>query len=213
MIVKTKPKRMLRHVVGAAVAAIAVMAAVFSVLAFKTITAHRSPDVSSALLALHNSDSAGSAAISMDTDGRPTTPAYTILQQQVVYDTNAILYLYTWEYRGETCLAIREVREAQDVFGGWFAFTLSRHCDDSRQYALYTDQLGWKPGLFVVYGISDDAKLVDIQWQDGAASAVRAINSSYMLLTRRENAEVARADFVDSNGAILHSLIAENLRK
>ena len=113
--------------------------------------------------------------------------------------------------QGDTCLAIREVVEARDIFGGWFGFTQFHNCGNNDWYGVYVDKwLGSDTNpLQTVFGFSGDAKRVEIQWQDGTVSTAKTVNDSYMLVIRKDtNIALARVNFLDSAGDVLHSITA-----
>lgn len=216
LMVSTKMKRRAlfsrkpRFVLGMFLATFATFVLAILMVIILLVRENRSQFPDGRLLALHNSDSGGSVVIPVD-DDRSVIPAYAILQQQVVYDINAFLYLYTWDDNDETCLATRAVTEAQDIFGGWFGFTLSKHCDGNYQYGVHVDRLAWEPELLLVYGFVDDAKRVNIHWQDGSVKTIRPINDTYMVVFRTaKRGEFTKVNFMDADNTILHTVASQD---
>ena len=202
--------RKLRHFIGPLLALVIVLVLAILIITLVLVRQNRSQIPDGRLLALHNSDSGGSVVLPVE-DGRPAIPAYTILQRQAVYDISGFLYLYTWNQNDETCLATREVIEAQDIFGGWFGFTLSRHCYDNYQYSVHIDRLARDPELLLIYGFANDSKLVNIQWQDGSVNTIRPINDTYMQVLRTETRDgSAKVNFLDADSIILHTITSED---
>jgi len=212
--------RKLWLVVGMLLALVAAFVIAIIILMLVLVRQNRSPFPDSALLSLYNSDSGSTRAILYD-DDRLAVPAYTILQRQVVSDINAFLYLYTWEYNGKACLAIREIIEAQDMFGGWLRYTFpavlrttSKNCNDSHQYGFYVDRLVGNVDLSLVYGFADGAKRVEIHWQDGSVNTFRTINDTYMVVFRKEtHGHFMKVNFLDSDDIILHTITSVDLEQ
>ncbi len=202
--------RMLRLFLGVILAVMGVVMVVWLSTAWMLLKANRHPSPDEVLLA-PNSDSGGSSAMDSGPGGIPPAPTYTILQRQIVYDTHdAILYLYSWTHQGQTCLAVREASQARDIFGGWFGFTLSTNCEAHRYTSAVT--MEWKRDLQVVFGFSGDAERVEIEFEDKTVSIARSLNNTYMLVVRKEAwTRVERVSFLDSEGAILHTLTAEDV--
>ncbi len=203
--------RKLRLFLGMLLALFASFVLAILMLILVLVRENRSQFPDGRLLSPFNSDSGGSVVVPFD-DDRPAIPAYAILQRQVVYDINAFLYLYAWDYNGETCLAAREVVLAQDIFGGWFGFMLSKHCNANHQYAVHVDRLARAPELLLVYGFADDAKWVEIHWQDGSVNTIRTINDTYMVVLRKEtHGDFTSVNFLDSDNIVLHTITFEDL--
>ena len=92
--------RKLRLFLGMLLALFATFVLAILMLILVLVRENRSLFPDGRLLSPFNSDSGGSVVVPFE-DGRPAIPAYAILQRQVVYDINAFLYLYAWDYNGE----------------------------------------------------------------------------------------------------------------
>ena len=125
--------------------------------------------------------------------------AFTILQEQVVSNPEAIIFLYSWEIqRGKHCLAASLV---MSYLLGWDSKGTAWDCSSAR----YTANKGLLPNYHAIYGFSADASHVEVILRGEPSRRIRPIGSTYMLVTNH-TARVERVRLLDAAGAELASL-------
>lgn len=198
--------RMLRLALRIFLMLMAAFVGVFIIFAVQSINMERSAFPEGELFAL-----AYGAGMDVESaEQEQNVPVYTILQRQPVHKPDGILFLYSW-YRkdGEQCIATVFVSKREDIFGGWQGMLADTQCSD----ALYTANLKSGDRISnhtVFFGLSGDASRVEIEWQDGTVSIAKAISDTYMAAIRRKDAKIEKVVFFAADGAVLHSLTAED---
>lgn len=136
----------------------------------------------------------------------PDGVGYEIMQRQVLSHPSGLLYALGWQDEaGQSCLANAFVEAVWDSFGGWKGRGAWGHCS-ALQYTAWVTGKGEYDGLAVANGLSGAAALVMVSWRTGETTYARPINGVFMSVLHRHAARAARVDFLDSSGALLHSI-------